>query len=147
MIILLYLLFFISFFCVYAKEKGLHDSDNNDIANVEDILRELNAERAKNRDLNQTISDILDRILIMEDDIVTNRARITENRSFMMLLSDDVTVLTDEVAAVEEDVVNVSSTLSSLTEDVGSLTLSDQQQETQIGENIQRLEALSSRGR
>ena len=139
MIILLYLLFFISFFCVYAKEKGLRDSDNNDIANVEDILRELNAERAKNRDLNQSISDILDRILIMEDDIVTNRARITENRSF--------TVLTDEVAAVEEGVVNVSSALSSLTEDVVSLTLSDQQQETQIGENIQRLEALSSRGR
>ena len=83
----------------------------------------------------------------MEDDIVTNRARITENRSFMMLLSDDVTVLTDEVAAVEEDVVNVSSTLSSLTEDVVNLTLSDQQQETQIGENIQRLDALSSRGR
>ena len=139
MIILLYLLFFISFFCVYAKEKGLRDSDNNDIANVEDILRELNAERAKNRDLNQSISDILDRILIMEDDIVTNRARITENRSF--------TVLTDEVAAVEEGVVNVSSALSSLTEDVVSLTLSDQEQETQIGENIQRLEALSSRGR
>ena len=78
---------------------------------------------------------------------MTNRARITENRSFMMLLSDDVTVLTDEVAAVEEDVVNVSSTLSSLTEDVVNLTLSDQQQETQIGENIQRLDALSSRGR
>ena len=127
MILLLYLLFFISFSCVYAKEKGgLHDPDNNDIAKVEDILRELNAERSKNRDLNQTISDILDRILIMEDDIETNRARITENRSFMMLLSDDVTVLTDEVAAV---------------------TLSDQQQETQIRENIQRLDALSSRGR
>ena len=53
MILLLYLLFFISFSCVYAKEKGgLHDPDNNDIAKVEDILRELNAERSKNRDLN-----------------------------------------------------------------------------------------------
>ena len=96
--ILLHVLFFISFSCGYAKEKSLHDFDNNDIANVEDILRELNAERAKNMDLNQTISDILDRILVMEDDIVTNRARITENRSFMMLMSDDVTDLTDELA-------------------------------------------------
>ena len=145
--ILLHVLFFISFSCGYAKEKSLHDFDNNDIANVEDILRELNAERAKNMDLNQTISDILDRILIMEDDIVTNRARITENRSFMMLLSDDVTDLTDELAKVQDDVVNVSSTLSSLTEEMVTLTLSDQQQETRIGENIQRLEALSVRGR
>ena len=114
--ILLHVLFFISFSCGYAKEKSLHDYDNKDIANVEDILRELNAERAKNMDLNQTISDILDRILIMEDDIVTNRARITENRSFMMLMSDDVTDLTDELAAVQDDVVNVSSSLSSLTD-------------------------------
>ena len=145
--ILLHVLFFISFSCGYAKEKSLHDFDNNDIANVEDILRELNAERAKNMDLNQTISDILDRILIMEDDIVTNRARITENRSFMMLLSDDVTDLTDELAKVEDDVVNVSSSLSSLTEEMVTLTLSDQQQETRIGENFQMLEALSTRGR
>ena len=103
--ILSHLLFFYLFHWGCAKKK-IDDSDHVKEVDVEKILRELSAERAKNRDLNQTISDILERISNMEDDIETNRLRITENRSFMMVVSDDVTVLTDEVTGVEDDVIH-----------------------------------------
>ena len=38
------------------------DDGDNASVNVEEILRELSAEREKNWDLNQTISDILERM-------------------------------------------------------------------------------------
>ena len=95
--------------CAQVKSlPGLKDIDNAKKADVEEILRELSAERAKNRDLNQTISDILDKISNLEDGIETNSLRITENRSFMMVVSDDVTDLTNELAVMEEDVATVA---------------------------------------
>ena len=105
------ILFIIIFHCCCAQVKRLPEL--NDIANVnkadvEEILRELSAERVKSRDLNQTISDILDKISNLEDDIETNSLRITENRSFMMVMSDDITDITDKVAVVAEDVATVA---------------------------------------
>ena len=105
------ILFIIIFHCCCAQVKRLpelNDIDNVNKADVEEILRELSAERAKNRDLNQTISDILDKISNLEDDIETNSLRITENRSFMMVMSDDITDITDKVAVVAEDVATVA---------------------------------------
>ena len=44
----------------FAEENYVPNPEDGKIsANVEDLQRELIAERAKNRDLNQTISDIL----------------------------------------------------------------------------------------
>ena len=80
--------------CGFAQEERLPDSadnilladenhvlnpvdDDRNCANVEDLQRELSEERAKNRDLNQTISDILERMADMEMDIMRNEEKIT----------------------------------------------------------------------
>ena len=49
--------------------------DDNLFVNVEEILRELYVERAKNRDLNQTISDILEEMEAMKKNIIRNQKR------------------------------------------------------------------------
>ena len=53
-----------------ADENPALNEDDDISANVEDLQRELIAERAKNRDLNQTISDILERMEEMEKNIM-----------------------------------------------------------------------------
>ena len=92
---------------------------NSDSVNVEDILRELRACRQKNRNLNETIDNILEEMADMKDYIVRNEQKIT---------------------SVAEDVV-------SLTDDVVTLMSSDEQQEIMIEDNVQRLDTLSTRGR
>ena len=87
--------------------------------NVEEILRELRECRQKNRNLNETIDNILEEMADMKDYIVRNEQKIT---------------------SVAEDVV-------SLTDDVVTLMSSDEQQEIMIEDNVQRLETLSIRGR
>ena len=110
---LLYIFFLSTFSCGFAQEKRLPDSVNNillaadvkklpsseekqvhnledDInafVDVEEILRELNAERAKNRDLNETISDILDRLAEMEDAVVTVGERVESNSASITTLA------------------------------------------------------------
>ena len=127
-----------------AKES--HVPEDGDSVNVEEILRELNEERAKNRDLNQTISDILERMADMEgtisenqrkidmvnvfvgsmsEDVVSNRDDITVNQLKTELLTRDVGDLQDDVTTVQDEVVAVA-------EDVESLSSSDQQQAAQI---------------
>ena len=54
--------------------------------NVEEILRELSAEREKNRDLNQTISEILERIADLEDVTIRNEEKITENQRKVLMV-------------------------------------------------------------
>lgn len=119
--------FIIIFYYSSAQVKslpGLKDIDNANKVDVEEILKELSAERAKNRDLNQTISDILDKISNLEDAIETNSLRITENRSFMMVVSDDLTdklaVLADDVATVAEETIRNEE---KITENQSSLIL------------------------
>ena len=101
--------FLTTFSCGFAQEKNHPESaDNNLLAadvkklpsaekshvpedgdgasvNVEEILRELNEERAKNRDLNQTISDILERMADMERDIIRNGEKIDQAQSSVVL--------------------------------------------------------------
>ena len=166
-ILLKFLLFTTLFSSFLAQKNSLHDSkdlasdvskvssppeendssrsmdDGNVPVNVGKILEELRAERAKNRDLNQTISDILAEMEDMKKNIIRNEEKITENQSSVVLLSKDVDDLTEEVAGVHDDVVtvaedvvivagdvernsahiaNVTGDVVSLTEDVTSLT-------------------------
>ena len=54
-----------------AEENHVPNPDDDDISdNVEDLQRELIAERIKVRDLNQTISDIPERMEEMEKNIM-----------------------------------------------------------------------------
>ena len=144
-----------------AKENPAPNPDDSHISNnVEDLQRELIAERIKNRDLNQTISDILERMEDMEKNIMRNEEKIIDNQSSVLLLSrdvddlqEDVTVVQEDVAAVQDDVISVaadvernSANITKVSKDVGensvlitnvfddvvSLTSSYQQQEFQI---------------
>ena len=72
----------------FAEESHVPEDGVSASVNVEEILSELNEERAKNRDLNQTISDILERMADMERDI---------------------TAVQDDVVAVAADVETLSS--------------------------------------
>jgi len=145
------ILFFTIFACGFAQEKSLHDSKNNSLlaadvkklpsaeenhvpnpedddhncANVKEILGELSAERANNRDLNQTISDILERMEEMEKNIMRNEEKIIDNQSSVFLLSRDVEDL-------QEDVEENSALITNVIDDVVSLTSSNQQQTMQI---------------
>ena len=108
-----------------AEESYVQKHGDGASVNVEEILRELNEGQAKNRDLNQLISDILERMADMERDIVKNEEKIDQAQSSVVLLSKDVDDLTDEVTAVQDDVVSVAA-------DVESLSSSDQLQSAQI---------------
>lgn len=148
--------FLTTFSCGFAQGKNHPESaDNNLLAadvkklpsaeeshvpeDCEEILRELSEERAKNRDLNQTISDILERMADMERDIIRNEEKIDQAQSSVVLLSKDVDDLTDEVVTVAEDVERNSANITivqddvvAVAEDVESLSSSDQHQEAQI---------------
>ncbi len=140
-LILFHLCLFTTIFSYgFAQEKSLYDSEDNILpsaeenhvqnpedgvdasVNVEEILRELSAERAKNRDLNQTISDILDRIADMEKNIMRNEEKITENQSSVVLLTKDVEDLQEEVDGVQDDVASVQGDVASVQGDVVSVT-------------------------
>ena len=137
--ILLHLLFLSSLSCCLAQEddRNLPETEviiplvgdtmeppsqekpASNSVNVEEILRELRECRQKNRNLNETIDNILEEMADMKDYIVRNEQKIT---------------------SVAEDVV-------SLTDDVVTLMSSDEQQEIMIEDNVQRLDTLSTRGR
>ena len=160
-----FIFLFATFSCGFAQEKSLAISDDsiflaadankfpsaeennvpkpedgdNNCANLEGILRDLSAEREKNRDLNQTLSDILERMADMERDIIRNGEKITINQASMVLLTKDVEELNEEVSGVQDDVITVA-------EDVNNLKASDEQQETRIEDNIKILDSLKTRG-
>ena len=153
------------FACGFAQEKSLHDTEDsillaaaikrlsfaeedhvpkpedmhNNCDSVEEILRELSAERAKNRNLNQTISNILEEMEDMKKNIMRNEEKITENQSSVVLLTSDVEDLQEGVNGVQDDIVSVaadvernSANITNVLEDVVSLTSSDQLQTIQI---------------
>ncbi len=148
-------LVFLTFFscdCGFAQ-KGLSDSEDINLlvvdaeenpaalnpkddecncANLADIQRELSVERAKNRDLNQTISDILEEMEDMKENIMRNEEKIIDNKSSVVLLTKDVEDLQDEVIIVAEDVESLTSSDQQQTSQIASLTSSDQQQTFQI---------------
>ncbi len=115
------------------EENHVPNPDDGDISdNVEDVQRELIAERIKNRDLNQTISDILKRMAEMEMDIFRNEEKITQAQSSVVLLSKDV----------EEN----SALITNVIDDVVSLTSSDQQQTVQIESLSSQIDLLGAMG-
>ena len=139
---LIYLFFLTT--CGFAQETSLPDSVDNIVLdvkklpsaeenpapkpeddyisdNVEDLQRELIAERIKNRDLNQTISDILERMEEMEKNIMRNEEKIIDNQSSVFLLSRDVDDLQDDVASVTEDVERNSANITNVLEDVAAV--------------------------
>ena len=79
-----------------AEENPSPNPDDGDISNnVEDLQRELIAERIKNRDLNQTISDILERMGEMERNIVA--------------VQDDVIVVAADVEKHSADITTLAT--------------------------------------
>ena len=146
-VILLYLFFLIAQSCGFAQETSIHYSEDNNLleadvkkfrfveenqvpnnesidnktVNVEDLQRQLRAEKAKNRDLNQTISDILDRLADVEKNIIRNEEKITENQSSVVLLTRDVEDLQEEVDVVQSDVAAVQGDVAAVQGDVAAV--------------------------
>ena len=135
-------LFFVTTSRGFAHEKSLLDSEENvlaedvkklpsakenqvpkktrddNTANIDEILKELSIERNRNKDLNETISDILERMAAMEKNIIRNEEKITDNQSSVVLLTKDVEDLTEEVAGVQDGVAAVQGEVVSVAEDV-----------------------------
>ena len=144
-----------------AEENPSPNPEDGDISvNVEDLQRELIAERIKVRDLNQTISDILERMADMENNIMRNEEKITDNQSSVLLLSRDVDDLQEDVISVTgdveknsanitkvfEDVEENSALITNILDDVVSLTSSDQQQAMEIESLSSQNDSLGARG-
>ena len=103
-----------------AEENPVPNPDDGDIFdNVEDLQRELIMEQAKNRDLNQTISDILERMEDMEKNIMRNEEKITDNQSSVLLLSRDVDDLQEDV---ERNSANITKVSVDVEENVADIT-------------------------
>ena len=93
-----------------AEKNPAPNPEDDDISvNVEDLQRELLAERTKNRDLNQTISDILEEMEDMKKNIMRNEEKITDNESSVFLLTRDVEDLQEHFATVQGEVVSVTA--------------------------------------
>ena len=181
--VLLHLLFLSGLSCCLAEvaDRSLPDSEviiplsgdttelppeeepasNSDSVNVEEILRELRECRQKNRNLNETIDNILEEMADMKEYIVRNEEEITQVQSSVALMSHDLDGVEDtvernsvQITNVYEDVVSLTISdqqqgfqIEALTEDVKSLNSTDEQQGIMIEDNIQRLDTLSTRGR
>ena len=79
-----------------AKENQVPKKTRDDnTANIDEILKELSIERNRNKDLNETISDILERMAAMEKNIIRNEEKITDNKSSVVLLTKDLEDLTE----------------------------------------------------
>ena len=88
--------------------------DDNISANVEDLQRELIAERAKNRDLNQTISDILEEMENMKNIMVLLTKDVEDLQEEVDGVQGDVAAVQDDVVAVAEDVERNSADITTL---------------------------------
>ena len=100
--------------CGFAQDDDISD-------NVEDLQRELIAERAKNRDLNQTISDILERMEDMEKNIMRNEEKITAVQADVGSNQDAITEIQGDVAAVQDDVIVVAADVEKNAADISTL--------------------------
>ena len=103
-------------FPLLRRIRFLRGDDNT--ANIDEILKKLSIERNRNKDLNETISDILERMAAMEKNIIRNEEKITDNQSSVVLLTKDVEDLTEEVAGVQDGVAAVQGEGVSVAEDV-----------------------------
>ena len=97
-----------------SEEKSV---SNHDSVNVEEILRELRECRQKNRNLNETIDNILKEMADMKEYIVRNEEKITQVQSSMALLSHDLDGVEDELSS---EISNLSTTLTESISDINS---------------------------
>ena len=106
-----------------TKDNHVPSSQNDDCncANVDNILKELSAERVKNRDLNQTISDILEELEDIKNSIIRNEEKIIDNQSSVLLLKRDVEDLEEEVEVVQDDVSAVQGDVAAVQGDVSTV--------------------------
>ena len=118
-----------------AEEKHVpYPEDYNCFDKIEEILKELNAERIKNKDLNQTISNILEEMEDMKKNIITlsedvatngeniirNGEKITDNQSSMLFLKRDIEDLHDEIITVAEDIATTNSSFKVITDNLST---------------------------
>ena len=128
-----------------------------DFKTIDDVLEENALCKEENNRLNDIISEdikqLKENITTLDNKIIRNGEKITDNHSSMVLLSKDVDDLTadveknsanitevfEDVAAVQADVITVASDveensdlITNILDDVVSLTSSYQQQEFQI---------------
>ena len=97
-----------------SEEKSV---SNHDSVNVEEILRELRECRQKNRNLNETIDNILKEMADMKEYIVRNEEKITQVQSSMALLSHDLDRVEDELSS---EISSLSTTLTESISDINS---------------------------
>ena len=121
------------------EEKPASNSDD-----VEEILRELRECRQKNRNLNETIDNILEEMADMKEYIVRNEEKITQVQSSVALMSHDLDKVEDTVERNSAQITSVFEDVVSLTDDVVSLTISDQQQGFQIEALTEDVKSLNS---
>ena len=181
------MLFVFFFSCCFAQEETtVHQVDNiipgeeimdlssegnpssEDRNNVGDILRELGAEL--NKDLRQTISDILADILDMKDkmeEMADTKVKLEQTRAWMMRdlkqmiteIQANITKNSDTLYDVNSTISNVKSTIeknsaqiTSVSKEVEqqiskieSCTSSAQKQEYMMVNNIQRLNSMDTK--
>ena len=76
---------------------------------VREILRELSAERAKNKDLKKTISNLHKKVQMNQKKIKMNNILVRKIQRKLLSVENNVTDLTEKVGEVEDDLVNVLS--------------------------------------
>ena len=106
----------------FAEENHVPNPDDGDTSNnVEDLQGQLIAERAKNRDLNQTISDILERMEDMEKNIMRNEEKITAVQADVGTNQGAITEIQGDVVAVQDDVIVVAADVERNSADITTL--------------------------
>ena len=139
------------------------DSEPEDVHNVEKILIKLSS--MLNKDLQQTISKIIGEMVNMKEkmadmmDKMAEMSVIKEKMDAMGEMKEKIVQLKEWIDENSETISNVNSTISDLVSvakknsaqleqqgsRIESLTSSDQQHETKIVNNIQRLNSMTNK--
>ena len=82
------------------------------------ILQELHECRHQNKNLNDTIDDILEEISSMKDYIIRNEEKITQVSSSVSLLSHDVDNLSEDVSVVADNVDTLAAELTRVSDEL-----------------------------
>ena len=126
-----------------------------DFKTIDDVLEENAMCKEENNRLNDIISEdikqLKENVTSLDNKIIRNGEKITDNQSSMVLLTRDVEDLTEEVAGVEDDIVSVTQDvernfhdINKVNEDVVSLNASNHQLETMIVANTELIATTKS---
>ena len=128
------------------------DSNSASISDINDQVVH-NGERISSVSSSATlntkhIADNCEAIAANTDSISDVATTLTDEISNVSItLTESISVVDSKVKGNSAQITSVIQNVASLTQEVASLTSSDQQQETHIEDNIQRLDTLSTRGR